>query len=108
MNCLYRYVAQANVNGIDELDQTDYYSMKLRCDEYEIVKTTPKGCWIKVFMGKPKFVLLTATKKFACPTKKEALQSLIARKKKEIQIHQYKIEFCQKVLTLCEKEVIVE
>lgn len=48
---------------------------------WEIERRTPKGAWV---VGR--FVLLTATKRWACPTEEEALESFIARKRKQIRI----------------------
>lgn len=47
--------------------------------EYEVLKETPKGVWINRY-GTPRFVLLNARKRFACPSKEEAKQSFLARK----------------------------
>ena len=56
--------------------------------KYDVKKTTPKGVWIYAGLDK-KFVLLSARKKFAHPTKEEALDSFIARKKRQMSIVRY-------------------
>jgi len=53
--------------------------------EYKVIKKTPKGVWLDNY-GFKKFVLKDARKRFACPTKQEALESFIARKKKQLKI----------------------
>jgi hypothetical protein len=50
-----------------------------------LLKTTPRGAWIDVY-GLKKFVLLTARKRYACPTKEEALASYQARKQRHVEI----------------------
>ena len=55
--------------------------------EFEVTKNTPKGVWISVY-GKKKFILLYATKKYACATKEEALYALLRRK----QIYQKRLQ----------------
>ena len=45
----------------------------------------PKGVWLDVY-GQKRFVLTAARRRFACPTKFEALGSLIASKKRQIKI----------------------
>lgn len=52
---------------------------------YPVVKYTNKGVWIKVDTDK-KFVLLSGKKRFAYPTKEEALYSLKCRKERQLKI----------------------
>lgn len=62
------------------------------CQEYRIVKVTPKGVWVEyaVFAGDRRFVLVGARKQYAWPTKILALRSYIARKKRHrhVLVHQ--------------------
>lgn len=53
--------------------------------DYAIVKETPCGVWIDLF-GKKKFVLSGTRKRYAYPTKKEALESFIKRKSRQVRI----------------------
>lgn len=102
---LYRYHDWRCSAGVDEFDNPlPGYHLEFCCHEYEIIKKTPKGAWIKMFMDKPKFVLLTARKRFACPTKEEALDSMIARKKAYIKILDKKMAYTNHVLRRCEEE----
>ena len=60
-----------------------------------VVKETSKGVWISV-ENRPKFILLSAHRKYAHLTKKEALESFIARKQRQIillnaQLHSSKL-----------------
>jgi hypothetical protein len=57
----------------------------LAAQEYDIIKTTPCGVWIRVGPDK-KFVLSDSHKRFAYPTLEEAKESFIARKRKYLQI----------------------
>ena len=52
---------------------------------YRIIKQTAKGVWIENYNSK-KFVLLTGRKRFAYPTKEEAINSLKCRKQRQLQI----------------------
>ena len=54
---------------------------RLEMSWWTIDRATPKGAWV---CGR--FVLLTATKRWACPTEEEALGSFTARKRKQIRI----------------------
>lgn len=64
---------------------------------FVVVKTTLKGVWLQhallhssglalTFGCKPRFVLRDARKRYACPTKAEALASFLARKQRQAQI----------------------
>ncbi|MFA5600827.1 MAG: hypothetical protein WDA06_09565 [Phenylobacterium sp.] len=74
MNVLYRYDTKYNS-----------YQIGIACTEYEILKKTPKGAWIEG-KGKRRFILDDACRKWAWPTKKEALISFLARKRKQLHI----------------------
>ena len=52
---------------------------------YNAIKKTPKGYWLDVD-GDEKWVSDSARKRFAYPTKEEAFQSFIYRKKRQIKI----------------------
>ena len=75
----------------------DYYvtAPRVMIRAYLVLKRTPKGAWIKVggwpFEDEKRFVLLTARKRFACPTKAEALESLVARKQAHLRHAQRRV-----------------
>jgi len=75
----YRVVAKTCANT-DQFDEYCGSNIHVYFQKFEIVKWTPQGIWIKQFMGQPKFVLLTAFKKFASPSKQEAIDELVRRK----------------------------
>ncbi len=55
------------------------------CDSYSVVKRTLKGVWISLGWGsKDKFILNGARKRWAYPTKEEALESFRIRKRRQI------------------------
>jgi hypothetical protein len=59
--------------------------------ELPVVKATPKGHWLDYY-GSRKFILSAARKKWAYPTKQEALASFIIRKKRQIEILKMQVE----------------
>lgn len=71
----YRYV-----------DRLTTYGVNVYCYEYEVIKQTPKGVWIETLVGNKRFVKTEARKRFACPTKEEALESFKARKTRQARI----------------------
>jgi len=53
---------------------------KLTLQEYEILRETPKGVWINIGWNREKWVSNYANKRFAQPSKREALKHYIRRK----------------------------
>jgi len=95
--------------GFDQFDDPlPGYRLELQMWEYPIIKRTEKGAWISLnpwftfddshFQCGKRFVLLTAKKKYACPTKQEALESFIARKHRQIEIYEARLEQAKKAL----------
>jgi hypothetical protein len=64
---------------------------------WHVHRRTPKGAWIG-----GKFILLTATKRWACETEAEALESFKARKRKQISILTSKLKDAERELALTE------
>ena len=78
---LYRLHAWPTCS-VDEWDNVHSGPIEGYMRKYPIIKRTPKGCWISMdeIENPKKFVLLTARKRYACPTEGEAVESFIARK----------------------------
>ena len=66
---------------------------------FRVTKETPCGVWLDSFGGR-RFVLRDARKRFACPTKEEAIESFRARKTKQLRILQKRIRHVERCLTL--------
>ncbi len=67
---------------------------------YKILQETEQGWWVP-FPGNKKskkWISKTSRKRFAYPTKEEAMVNYIARKKKETRIYHYRLERVQKIL----------
>lgn len=73
----------------------------LFANEYDIIKTTPKGIWIHDFPSK-RWVSNKSKKRFAYPTKEEAITNYILRTKKYKQILSSRIEELNVYLRLAE------
>jgi len=58
---------------------------------YPVLKVTPKGVQLSVY-GKRRFVRNDARKRFACPTKEEAIESFKARKAAQKRIYTARIK----------------
>lgn len=87
----YRYDECAYFEGRLEVVATEFY----------VLKHTPCGVWIESRFGSIKrFVLMSARKRYACPTKEEALVSFIARKKRQRGIYQARLEQVEEALAI--------
>lgn len=82
-------------------------SIELLLRVYPVLRHTPKGVWLDTYTGK-KFVLRDAYKQFACPTLEKAMESYIARKKRQIAIYHARLETAERALRIAKlSEVIV-
>ena len=86
----YRFEDKRYAGPLDEFDNPTPSVMEVHLRKYPVLKLTPKGAWLATcppFLGTKRFVLREATKRFACPTIEEALESFKARKSKQARIH---------------------
>lgn len=89
---LYRYEVRS-YSVADENGDHSHSRQELSLFTFAVLRQTPKGAWIHMGWSNAqwegniaiahtpakRFVLLTARKRFACPTKVEALESFLAR-----------------------------
>lgn len=81
----YRYQEFRYSHGVDQFDDPlPGYDLKVELLTFDVLKKTSKGVWIGNLatgqFGSKKFILNSARKKYACPTKIDALASFLARK----------------------------
>lgn len=82
----YRFHERVVSAGVDEWDNpVGPGRIEVYVSKYPVMKHTPKGVWLDIYDQK-KFVLRDARKRYACPTMEEALESFVARKKRQIRI----------------------
>lgn len=91
-------------------DQIDYeYEPVLRESTFSLLKETRCGWWI--FQDYPfnnpkkRWVSKTARKRFAYPTKEEALKNFIARKRRQIAMLNYQLERAGQAWELAEAKL---
>jgi hypothetical protein len=83
----YRYEIVRYSNGVDEFDDPlPGHSVAVEVRDFMVLRHTPKGVWIETWAGDKRFVLKDARKRYACPTKEEALDSFIARQRRRVSI----------------------
>jgi len=65
----------------------------VKCLVFDEVRETPKGHYIDSYTkyGNQRWVSKTSRKRFAYPTKKEALTSFLARKKRQVSILEHQL-----------------
>ncbi len=90
------------------IDYDDGYSYhnplpdpKIELSTLALVKETKKGYWItydSFGSGWKKWIPKESKKRFAYPTKEEALNSFIKRTEKRLQINQHEVECCRVAL----------
>ena len=85
------------------------YSSGVFCQEFILDKETPKGYWIvqpydliQSYGAERKWVSKTGKKRYAYPTKLEAMISFKARKKKQIKLLESQLEATSIALTQIE------
>jgi len=100
----YRYEDTRHAH-IDEYDNVVGTYVKLYLRSYRVSKVTPKGVWLSyIFVGGVcRFVLLDARKRFAHPTKEQALESFKARKAKQIRILEKQLEHVRSAVWQAER-----
>ena len=88
----YRVNARRIAHFDDDGDFVHSYSYVAQIREYEVLKHTPKGVWLHCpfedngVHGSRKFVRRDSRKRWACPTKAEALESFLQRKRRRVEI----------------------
>jgi hypothetical protein len=70
--------------------------------EFPVIRRTKCGAWVDNF-GTPRFVLLSARKQFACPTKEDAKVSFLARKKAQARIYAARLRATNEAIALADR-----
>ena len=94
----YRYEEReyANFDHDGEYISPSIPRPKVELIELKLFRETPKGYWLgyggfESLQGHQKWVSKTAKKRYAYPTKKEALQNFIKRKERQAKILKYQL-----------------
>lgn len=97
-----RYAAP--LNEYDEPSGPGQLAVELR--KYLVSRYTPKGVWLSYFFkgARDRFVLSSATKRFACATIEDARTSFIARKTKQARILQARADNARAAIEIVKRE----
>lgn len=94
----YRVEDYRESTGFDEWGESLGCRPRVRVMEFQKLKDTPKGVWLRRRFGsKNKWVSKTSKKRYAYPTKQEATESFLARKNRQIAILQSQLEHAKEV-----------
>ena len=105
----YRYEAiqYASVDHDGDYVMPRIPNPKLVLKTFSVLKETSKGYWIgygSLTSGKlssqGRWVSKTTKKRFAYPTKKEALDNLIKRTEKRVSILEYQVDTCKSAILI--------
>jgi len=78
--------------------------IKLKLRIFKLLRETEKGYWIDLEY-KDRWISKTSTKRYAYPTKKEALNNFIIRTKRRLQFVEATIHGCKQSLRLADIEL---
>jgi len=110
----YRYdsVEYAEIGYNDEYQRPSFPNPKLVLRTYNLYKETPKGYWIGYGYYQPEklrsqgiWVSKTARKRYAYPTKEEALNNFIKRNEKRIKILTRQLDVCEINVRIANQEL---
>lgn len=83
----YRFEDHLVSAGVDEFDNSlGPARVEVNLRDFKVLKETPKGVQLQSWIQDRRFVLRDCRKRYACPTIAEALESFLARKRKQISI----------------------
>lgn len=90
-----------------ELYDLSFPNPKLELRTYDLIKETEKGYWIgyKNFSSWKKWIPKISKRRFAYPTKQEAMKNFITRTKRRIKILKWQIDCCNIALGFAERTV---
>jgi hypothetical protein len=109
----YRYetVEYAVMDSEGEYMNPTYPNPKLEVREFNLFKETPKGYWIGygsmnygTLRSNGKWVSKTSKKRYAYPTKEEALNNFILRTEKRIKIMEWQVRVSKIGLVLARQK----
>ena len=101
---LYRY-EDVSYGILNEWEEVAGNYVKVEERNYEVIKETPCGYWIQLYsfsFDQKKWVSGNAKKRFAYPTKIEAMTSFKARKNSQIKILESQLKKAKQALDLAE------
>lgn len=88
-------------DGYDDDCDWSFYT-RINIEPFIVVRTTPKGVFVRPFLGSEIFVLGTAKKQLCVPTIEAALHDLVQRKKLHTKFSYLRYESAKKTLNMAQ------
>lgn len=85
------------------VDRSTYGGWSVDLEAYPVVRLTPKGAWIGPCSA-PKWVSLSAKRRYAWPTKRLAWRSYLARKARQRRIIKAQLQRVERILEAAPEE----
>jgi len=100
---LYRF-EDVSYGILNEWEEVSGSYVRVEERTYDVLKETPKGYWINLwsFEYEKKWVSKEAKKRFAYPTREEAMTNFKARKGRQIQILESQLKKAKEALNIAE------
>lgn len=97
------YRAEAHMYGYPDEFENIASAARVKIERFYVVRETPCGCWVARWQyGCMHFVRNGAKKRFAWPTEMEALESLVARKRREVEWMRFRLDDAKSKLAAAE------
>jgi hypothetical protein len=96
----YTWCEYAGHDSDGELCSPHFPSPSLELSKYDLVEETPKGYWIGFAKMKMKWIPKESKKRYAYPTKEEALNNFVKRTTKRIKILEWQLSCCKTSLNM--------
>lgn len=104
------WICTEDIDG--DYESPKFPNPKVQLRTYNLFKETPKGYWIgygSLNEGKLRsqghWISKTSKKRFAYPTKKEALENFIKRNERQIKILEFNIWFCKAAISIAKAKI---
>ena len=105
----YEWQEYAEHDYDGELVVPRFPNIKLELRKYDLIKETSKGYWIGYEeVSFKKWIPKISKKRYAYPTKEEALRNFILRTEKRIKILQREVACCNTAISLAKKVVLLK
>ena len=90
----------ANFDPFAEDDQPQGTHVVIEFTPFIVEKYTPKGVWLRSFLGNRFFQIGNAIRQTAVPTKELALQDLVKRKEKHVKMSEKRLAMAKRSLDM--------
>jgi hypothetical protein len=103
----YEWKEYAEHDCDGELCAPSFPNPKLELRTYDLIRETKKGYWIGYkYLSYKKWIPKESKKRYAYPTKEEAIKNFVTRTKRRIQILQWQIDCCNIALERAERTIL--